>query len=87
MFNCLTSKLNYKSIVKYLPNSPPHVKRVATLPCHLLLITMHASDFRQFSDIDVSQGSAAIRLRCGEIINHNSVAYSLMNLLLLVNKF
>jgi len=60
---------------------------LATLPCHLPLITMHASYFRQFSDIDLSQGSAVIRLRCGEIINHNSVAYSLMNLLLLVNKF
>jgi len=30
---------------------------------------MHASDFRWFSDVDVSQGSAATRLRCGAIDN------------------
>jgi len=41
---------------------------------------MHASNFQQFSDIDVSQGTAATRLRCGEVINDNYVAYSLMNL-------
>jgi len=36
---------------------------------------MHASDFRYFSDIDVSQGSATTYLRCGGI-----VAYLLLNL-------
>jgi len=46
---------------------------------------MHASNFRQFSNIDVSQGSAATRLRCGGIINDYFAAYSLTNLT--VNKF
>ena len=46
--NCFTSKLNNKSIVKWLPNSPPHLKHVATLPCDLLLITIHVSNFRYF---------------------------------------
>jgi len=40
---------------------------------------MHASDIRYFSDIDVSQGSVAIRLRCGGVVN-DFVAYLLMNL-------
>ena len=51
--NCFTRKLNNKSIVKWVLNSPPHLKHVATLPCDLLLITMHASDFRLFSNIDL----------------------------------
>jgi len=42
-----TSKLINKSVVKWLLyNPPPHLKHVATLPCDLSLITMHASDFR-----------------------------------------
>jgi len=40
---------------------------------------MRASNFRQFSDIDVSQGSAATPLRCGGIINDSSIAHSVMN--------
>ena len=55
----LYSKLNNKSVVIRLLNNPAHLKRVATLPCDLLLIMMHASDFRWFSDVDVSQGSVA----------------------------
>jgi len=46
--NCFTSKLSNKSVVKSLLNSPPHLKHVATLPCDLLLITKHASNFRYF---------------------------------------
>ena len=41
---------------------------------------MRASDFRYFSDIDVSQGSAATHLRCGGIVNDTSVAYLPINL-------
>jgi len=67
--NCFTNKLNNESVVKWLLNSQPHLNNVATLPCDLLLITMHASNFRYFSDIDVSQGSSATRLRCGGIVN------------------
>jgi len=53
---------------------------VTTLPCDLSLITMHASNFCYFSDIDVSQGSSATRVRCGGILNDDFVAYLLVNL-------
>jgi len=42
---------------------------VATLPCYLLLIMMHASDFHYFSDISVSQGRVATCLTCDGIVN------------------
>jgi len=67
--NCFTAKLSNKSLVKWLLNNPPHLKHVATLPYDLSLITIHASDFHHFSDIDVSQGRAATRLRYGGIVN------------------
>jgi len=41
---------------------------------------MHASNFRQFSNIDVSQGSSETRLRCGGIVNDHFVAYLPVNL-------
>jgi len=59
---------------KWLLSNSPHLKHVATLPCDLSSITMDASDFRLFSDIDVSQGSVAACLRCGGIVNDNFVA-------------
>jgi len=43
--HCFTSKLNNKSLVKWLLNNQPHLKHVATLPCDLLSITIDASDF------------------------------------------
>jgi len=46
--NCFTSKLRNKSVVKWLLNSPPNLEHVSTLPYDLLLITMHAPDFRYF---------------------------------------
>jgi len=41
---------------------------------------MHGSNFRQLSDIDVSQGSAATSLRYGGIVNDDFVAHLLVNL-------
>jgi len=41
---------------------------------------MHASDFCQFSNISVSQGSAATRLRRGGIVNDVFVEHLLLNL-------
>ena len=67
-------------MIRGLLNNLPHLQHVTTLPCDLSLIMMHASDFRQFSNIDVSQGSAATRLRCGGIVNDDFVAYLLVNL-------
>jgi len=73
-------KLNNTCVVRWLLNNPPHLKHVATLPCNLSSITMRASDFRWFSDIDVSQRSAATRLRCGGTGSDDFVAYLLRNL-------
>jgi len=39
--------------------------------CDLLLITIHISDCRQFSDIHILQGSAATYLRCGGIFKYD----------------
>jgi len=50
------------------------------LSCDLSLITIHISDCRQFSDIHISQGSAATYLRCGRIFNFEFVANLPMNL-------
>jgi len=73
--NSFTDKLNNTFAVKWLLSNPPHLKHVATLPCDLSSITVHVSDFRLFSDIDVSQGSVATRLRCGGIVNERFVAH------------
>jgi len=39
----------------------------AILPCDLSLIIIHISNCRQFSDINILQGSVATYLRCGGI--------------------
>jgi len=48
---------------------------LAILPCHLSLITINISDCCQFSDIQISQGSAATCLRFGEIFKYEFVAH------------
>jgi len=47
---------------------------LAILPCDLSLITIHILDWRQFSDIHISQGSVATYLRCGGIFKYEFVA-------------
>jgi len=47
---------------------------LAILSCDLSLITIHISDYRQFSDIHISQGSVATQLRCGGIFKYDFVA-------------
>jgi len=42
--------------------------------CDLSLITIHISDYRQFSDIHFSQGSVATYVRCGGIFQYDFVA-------------
>ena len=46
-----------------------HDKYVTTVLCNLSLITALVCDYRSFSDINVSQGSVATRMRCGGIFN------------------
>ena len=46
MINCRVSY--FLPVTPAKCNSPPHLKHVATLPCDLLLITMHASNLRYF---------------------------------------
>jgi len=47
---------------------------LAILSCDLSLITIHISDYRQFFDIHISQGSVATQLRCGGIFKYDFVA-------------
>jgi len=60
---------------------------LATLPCHLSLITIHISDSHQFSDIHISQGSVATYSRCGGIFKYEFVANANLPLSLSVKKF
>ena len=47
---------------------PQHIKYLATVIYDLPLITIPVSNCHLFSDITISQGSVATRLRCGEIL-------------------
>ena len=73
------STVIHSKVITEQPTTPQHV---ATLPCDLSLLTMHASHFCQFSDIDVSQGSPATYLRCDGIVSNDLdfVAYLRRNL-------
>jgi len=42
---------------------------------------MHISDYRQFSDSHISQGSVATHIRCGGIFKHDFVANLPLSLL------
>jgi len=58
-----TVKFSYRWITHEM-----HLKRVATLPCDLSLITMHGSECCYFFDINISQGNVASHLRCDGIM-------------------
>ena len=45
------------------------------LPCDLSLITMPAPHYRQFSDMNISQGSVVTYVRCGGILNGNALQF------------
>jgi len=47
---------------------------LAVLSCDLSLDTIHISDYRQFSDFYISQGSVATYVRCGGIFQYDFVA-------------
>ena len=54
------------------------LKCLATVPCDLLLITISDSNCRLFSDINISQGSVATRLRrVGLFSNHFTANFPL----------
>jgi len=59
-----TGKLNNKRFLIWLLMIPLHLKYVTTVPCNLSLITTLVCDCRSFSDISVSQGSAARHRGC-----------------------
>ena len=62
-------------ILKILPaanflNNLLHLKCVAVLPCNFSFTTIHLSDYRLFSDIGITQGSAAtFIMRCEILID------------------
>jgi len=53
---------------------PQHFKCLATVIYDLPLITIPVSNCQLFSDITISQGSVATRLRCGGIYSHHFTA-------------
>ena len=53
---------------KFSLKMPQHIKYLATVIYDLPLITIPVSNCHLFSDITISQGSVATRLRCGEIL-------------------
>ena len=62
-----------RQVLNWLLTSPPHLKRVATLPCNLSLMAC-------FADSNVSQGSVATYARRGGIFNIRFTANLLRNL-------
>ena len=58
---------------------------MAILPCNSPLIAIRISEWCHFSDIHISQGSVATRLKCGGMFKHEFVANLLPSLL--VKKF
>jgi len=53
---------------------PQHLKCLATVISDLPLITIPVSNCRLFSDITISQGTVATRLRCGGIFSYHFTA-------------
>jgi len=53
---------------------PQHLKCLATVIYDLLLITIPVSNCHLFSDINISQGRVATRLRCGAIVIYHFTA-------------
>jgi len=52
---------------------PQHLKCLATVIYDLLLITMPVSNCHLFSDINISQGSVATRLKCDGICRYHFI--------------
>ena len=59
---------------KFSLKMPQHLKCLATMIYDLPLITIPVSNCHLFSDINISQGSVATRLRCGGIFNYHFTA-------------
>jgi len=57
-----TGRFLGKFIVKWIQNIPAHLAYVATLPCETLMSAKHAIN-------DKLQGSVAIYVRCGGVVN------------------
>jgi len=65
---------------KVLVKIPPLLNHVATIPCDLLLITVHVSSCCCFSDINISRGSLATHLRSGEKFYYRFITNLLLSL-------
>jgi len=64
---------------------PQHLKCLATVIYDLPLITIPASSCHLFSDINISQGSVAMHLRCGGIFSCHFTAN--LSLSLIIQEF
>jgi len=60
--------------------TPQHLKCLAAVIYDLKLIKIPVSNCHLFSDITISQGSVATRLRCGGIFSQHFTANLLPNL-------
>jgi len=59
---------------------PQHLKCLTTVIYDLLLITIHVSNYNLCSDINISQGSVVMHLRCGGIFSCHFTANSSVSL-------
>jgi len=61
-------------MIHFQGSSSSQLYCLAVLYFDLPLITIHISDYHQFSDIHISQGSVATYVRCGGIFQYDFVA-------------
>jgi len=78
--NCFTDRLSNKPLQLWLLKIPPHLKYVTKVPNNLALITTLVCDSCPFSDINDSQGSVVMHMRCDGIFSKYFAANLLENL-------
>jgi len=78
--NSFKNRLSNKFAIKYWSKVPLHLNHVATLRCNILLSIMHVSGCCCLSDINISQGSVAPRLRRGGIVYYRFARNLLLSL-------
>ena len=76
IFKILSLLLSRKFVTKSCTNTPPHPKRVATLPCKIWMQKKwHHSEIR-IAINDESQGIIAKNLRCDELLYYTFIIHS-----------
>ena len=78
--NHFTSKLSSTFVVKWSLNNPPHLKHYSYTTLWFIRDNHACFRLSLVTDIDVSQGSVATRLRCGGVVGDDFTANLLTNL-------